>query len=98
MKRILVQFDFQSVTSQQYDNVWKDLKTAGYANPHGLISHVSAEKPNGGWKVVDIWESEDAFQTFGQTLMPILANNNVPLVQPEILPVYWIHEKRLEPA
>lgn len=97
MKSILVHFDFPGVTSKQYDDVWTDLRAAGHANPEGLRFHVSAEKP-GGWKVVDVWESQEAFERFGQTLMPLLVKHKVPMVQPEILPVYWIHEKQPEPA
>lgn len=98
MKRILVHFDFSNVSSKQYDAVWDDLKASGHANPQGLISHVSAEKPNGGWKVIDIWESPETFERFGHTLMPLLEKHKIPAVQPEVLPVYWIHEKQMEPA
>jgi hypothetical protein len=97
MKRIMVHFDFQNVTSKQYDAVWADLRASGHANPEGLVFHASAEKPN-GWKVIDIWESEEAFQRFGQTLMPLLAKHNIPMTQPEVLPVYWIHEKQMQTA
>src|ERR1043165_750948 len=98
MGKILVHFDFDNVTSQQYDDVWADLRASGNAHPKGLIAHVGASKPNSGWKVVDIWESEQAFQEFGNTLMPLLAKHNIPTSQPEILPVHWIYEKQMETA
>jgi hypothetical protein len=37
----------------------------------GLLAHIAGEGEN-GFRVVDVWESEDAFRRFGETLMPIL--------------------------
>ena len=37
----------------------------------GLLAHIAGEGEN-GFRVVDVWESEDAFNQFGETLMPIL--------------------------
>jgi hypothetical protein len=37
----------------------------------GLLSHTAGESP-AGFRVVDVWESEDACEAFGQHLAPIL--------------------------
>ena len=37
----------------------------------GLLVHVAGEAPN-GFRVVDVWESEDACNQFGEVLAPIL--------------------------
>jgi len=37
----------------------------------GLLSHAAGESPD-GFIVVDVWESEEAFARFGETLGPIL--------------------------
>ena len=37
----------------------------------GLLVHVSGET-EGGFRVVDVWESEEAANKFGETLAPIL--------------------------
>ena len=29
-------------------------------DPGGFIAHLAGPKPGGGWRVVDLWESEDA--------------------------------------
>lgn len=92
MQQVLVQFDFPTGTKQQYDNVWKDLKAAGHEHPKGLSYHVGAEQVNGGWMVVDVWESEEAFRAFGNVLQPLLEKNDIPLIQPKVLPVYNIYE------
>ena len=52
----------------------------------GLLAHVAGEGAN-GFRVVDVWESEEAFQRFGETLMPVLAEIGVE-GQPEIYPAH----------
>jgi hypothetical protein len=37
----------------------------------GLLVHAAGQGA-GGFRVVDVWESEDAARRFGETLMPIL--------------------------
>jgi hypothetical protein len=75
MKNVMVHFDFPSLTQQQYDAVWNDLNAQGYSHPQGLLFHVGAPNPNGGFLVTDVWESRDAWNKFTQTLMPIIQKN-----------------------
>ena len=93
MKQVLIHFDFPQGTRQQYDNVWKELKANGYANPKGLHYHVCAEKPSGGFLVIDVWESEAAFKEFSNVLRPIMERQDIPPTLPQIMPVYNIYEK-----
>ncbi|HEY7561428.1 MAG TPA: hypothetical protein VH650_04560 [Gaiellaceae bacterium] len=37
----------------------------------GLLVHTAGEA-EGGFRIVDVWESEEAVQRFGDTLMPVL--------------------------
>jgi hypothetical protein len=32
--------------------------------PAGLIFHSAGPSPDGGWRIVDVWESRDAFDRF----------------------------------
>jgi len=48
----------------------------------GLLAHISGQGPN-GFRVVDVWESEDAFRRFGESLLPILQDLGVE-GEPEI--------------
>jgi hypothetical protein len=48
----------------------------------GLLVHVAADTGN-GFRVVDVWESEDAFRRFGEVLMPIMKEIGIDTV-PEI--------------
>ena len=52
----------------------------------GLLAHVAGQGES-GFRVVDVWESEDAFRRFGETLLPILQEIGVE-GQPEIYPAH----------
>jgi hypothetical protein len=52
----------------------------------GLLAHVAGQGPS-GFRVVDVWESEEAFRRFGETLMPILQELGVS-GEPEIYPAH----------
>jgi hypothetical protein len=38
--------------------------------------------------VYDVWDSQENFDAFGQTLMPILAEVGIDPGQPDIIPVH----------
>ena len=40
--------------------------------------------------VYDVWDSQEDFDAFGQTLMPILAELGVDPGQPDVMPVHNI--------
>ena len=50
----------------------------------GLLVHIAGEGPN-GFRVVDVWESEEACRRFGEQLGPVLEEVGVT-AQPEIYP------------
>ena len=52
----------------------------------GLLAHAAGEA-EGGFRVVDVWESEEAAQRFGETLVPILQEVGVE-AQPEMYPAH----------
>ena len=52
----------------------------------GLLSHVAGEA-EGGFRVVDVWESEDAVRRFAETLGPILQELGVD-AEPEMYPAH----------
>jgi hypothetical protein len=54
----------------------------------GLLVHVAGEGEN-GFRVVDVWESEEAFRRFGETLMPVLREVGVQ-GQPEVYPAHTL--------
>lgn len=54
--------EFNSANSAQYDAVMADLNLD--VNPPPGAKHHLAGPVNGGWRVIDIWESEEQFHTF----------------------------------
>jgi hypothetical protein len=88
-----VLFDLPDVTAAQYDDLTTKL-TSGRGQRNlsdmpvkGLRSHVAGQTPN-GWRVGEVWESEDAFNKFGAVLMPLLREFKVPQVKPQIFPIH----------
>ena len=70
-----------TVTQGRYDEVVRRL-TGGknrFESPadwpvQGLLVHIAGEGPD-GFRVVDVWESEDAVRQFGEKLKPIMEGN-----------------------
>ena len=57
--------------TDKYEEVQRRLEAVGEAAPAGRSYHVAFHMGD-GLQVVDVWESQEAFDAFGQTLMPIL--------------------------
>jgi hypothetical protein len=81
----------QSMSAEQYDDVMRQLEAAGQGAPAGRLYHV-AFSGGGGLHVFDVWDSQDSFDTFGQTLMPILAEAGIDAGQPQVAEVHNIVE------
>jgi hypothetical protein len=76
-----------SMTAAQYDDIIGRLDAAGAGKPAGRLYHAcfgSGDK----LQVFDIWESQQAFDKFGETLMPILQEMGLGLGQPMVEPVH----------
>jgi hypothetical protein len=52
----------------------------------GLLAHIAGQGPN-GFRVVDVWESEEAFRKFGETLVPLLKSVGVEGA-PQVYPAH----------
>jgi hypothetical protein len=66
---------------EKYAEAISRLEAAGAGAPAGRTLHVALET-NGNIDVFDIWESQAAFEAFGATLMPILAELGVEPHEP----------------
>jgi hypothetical protein len=76
---IVAVFQSPSLTREKYEEIVRKL-TGGKRSRmesiddwpvDGLLVHVAGQTEN-GFRVVDVWKSEDAFGRFGEKLMPIL--------------------------
>lgn len=84
---IVVHFDGKGMTAAQYDQIIVELQKVTTFPPAGQIAH-ACYKTDEGYKVVDVWESQEAFAAFGQHLMPILKKLGIEAGQPIIYSLY----------
>ena len=76
-----------SATAAQYDEIIRRLDAAGAGKPAGRLYHAcfgTGDK----LQVFDIWESQQAFDKFGETMIPIIQEVGVDLGQPMVEPVH----------
>lgn len=59
-------FESDSLDQSRYDELLKALgiESIDAPGPPGSIAHLAGPRPEGGWRVVDVWESEDAANAF----------------------------------
>ena len=79
-----------TVTQENYDETVRKLtgksrleSRADWPVP-GLLVHAAGQSPD-GFRIVDVWESEEACQAFGEVLGPILQEigiTDLPTVYP----------------
>jgi hypothetical protein len=84
---ILMIHDASDSMLGEYDRVIKELEAAGQGNPAGRLSHVAARKGD-GYLVADVWESQEAFDRFAQTLVPLLERAGGRVPPPQVYPVH----------
>lgn len=71
----------------KYDEVIRRLIAAGAGHPAGREYHVCFGT-DGVLQVLDVWTSVEAFQRFGETLIPILTSLGIDPGQPRIEPAH----------
>jgi hypothetical protein len=82
-----IYFVHEGFTKDKYESAIKQLDAAGAGAPKGRTFHVALES-NGEIQVFDIWESQEDFDAFGPTLMPILTELGVGLKEPMVAQVH----------
>ena len=90
---IIAVFQSPSLTRESYEESVRRL-TGGKSRVQspadwpvkGLLSHAAGQGPN-GFRVVDVWESEEAFRKFGEKLGPIMQAIGIA-GEPEVYPAH----------
>lgn len=82
-------FSPPTMTAEQYDECIKRLEKAGAGKPVGRQYHCCLRNGN-KMQVFDVWESQAAFDKFGETLLPILKQIGAESGQPQVTPVHNI--------
>jgi hypothetical protein len=87
-------FEMPGLTQQNYEETVRRLTgKSRMSSPsdwpvEGLLVHVAGQGQK-GFRVVDVWTSEDAFRRFGEKLIPILREVGIE-GQPEIYPSHTV--------
>ncbi len=86
-----IYFAHTGFTVEKYDKAITQLEDAGAGSPKGRTYHVALES-DGAVNIFDIWESQEDFDAFGATLMPILAQLEVTVGEPMVAQVHNVIE------
>lgn len=88
---IAAYFHPKGMTFAQFDEVARLLAESGRDDPSARIHH-SLIGEDGDLMVYDIWESTEAFQAFGEVLMPIIAKVGIEVGEPAVMPVHRLEQ------
>lgn len=97
MSKVLIQFSFPEMHPSVYEGTLRDLEAAGKGNIPERLYHVAAQDGK-GWHVTDVWTSEEAFNNFAETMVPILTKNGGKPATPRILKVNNIIKPKAMPV
>jgi hypothetical protein len=86
MKKVVALFNVVGYTAEQFSQVIKELEAAGKLKDPAYIHRVVAQQTD-GLLIIDVWESEEALNEFGETLLPILIKHGVTPARPTVLPL-----------
>jgi hypothetical protein len=74
---IAVLMEFPNVSPAQYDAVIEEMNLRGKPALH-QIAHIAGPTEDGGWRVVDVWESEEDFRAFAESqIVPLTAKQEI---------------------
>ncbi len=82
-------FTPSSFSPAAYDETLSRLEAAGAGAPAGRLYHVALET-DGQIQVFDVWDSQESFDAFGETLLPIMAALDADPGQPHVSAVHNI--------
>jgi hypothetical protein len=83
-----------TMTTEKYDETIKRRKASGAQWPPDGLSHHVAFSSGGSFRVSEVWDSREQFDTFGKTLRPVLTDVGVELAgEPEMLKIHNIIER-----
>ena len=74
-------------TPERYKTTLERLEEAGAGAPAGRLHHFAMES-DGLIQVFDVWESQEKFDAFGATLVPIMTDLGVDPGQPQVAPIH----------
>jgi hypothetical protein len=73
---MIVHYDVKGMTEQKYATILRRLDAAGAGSPPGRLHHTCYGSKS-ALVVVDVFDTMQAFESFGKTLVPILTELGV---------------------
>ena len=86
---LIIHFSPKNMNADTYAEALRRLEAAGAKAPPGRLHHTSYG-PKDQLRVTDVFDTEQNFEAFGKTLVPILTSLGVELGKPEVVPVHNI--------
>ena len=80
-------FTPQGFTPEKYEEVIRRLDAAGAGSPPGRSYHC-AFSGAGGLHVFDVWDSQESFDKFGETLIPIMTELGTDPGEPRVAEIH----------
>ncbi len=84
---LVVHFSPKNMTDALYSDILRRLEKAGAGAPPGRLHHTCYGDP-AALRVVDVFDTEANFESFGKTLLPILASVGVDVGEPAVSRVH----------
>jgi hypothetical protein len=85
-----IRIKFAGVTQEEFDQVNQQIDPDGNP-PEGLLYHASGPI-DGGWGVIDFWESRQAFDAFGPRIQRSVQAAGVELQGEPEIKEFPVHE------
>jgi hypothetical protein len=83
-----VLYDLPDLTQRDYDALMGQLGL-DEDPPDGGILHVAGPHPAGGWLILDVWCSQEAFDRFARDrLLPAARDLRLTISRPRVFPVH----------
>jgi hypothetical protein len=83
-----VLYDLPDLTQRDYDALMGQLGLDDDP-PEGGILHVAGPHPAGGWLILDVWDSVEAFDRFAhERLLPAARGLRLTISRPRVFPVH----------
>ncbi|HUH81457.1 MAG TPA: hypothetical protein VLZ06_09035 [Solirubrobacteraceae bacterium] len=80
-------FANKGFTPEKYQQTLSQLEAAGAGAPDGRTYHFALES-DGEIQVFDVWESQEQYEAFGATLVPIGSGLGIELSEPGVSRVH----------
>ena len=89
---VVLMFENPSVSKEQYDQVRERVDDGQPVE--GRLVHIAGEGPNGAWRVIEVWESQEAAQKFAaEKLQPIFEEVGIERPPPQAWQVHRLDKR-----